>query len=157
MHGEIFPLTHWRDSRRPSGVIRIASPGLTSRTLENPSGPNAESSEATQNSSRSEPSTAFRWPITSGLMPFWSLNANRPTWLIMVMTEYAPRTFFIVLVAASNATFSMSDPGLDVIDCAMSSAKTLSSTSESEVVFIMRPPRPMRSSSTLVRLPLWMR
>ena len=87
MHGEIMPLTHWRDSRRPSGVIRIASPGLTSRTRLKPRGPKAESSEATQNSSLSDPSTAFLWPMTSGLMPFWSLNANKPTWLIMVMTE----------------------------------------------------------------------
>ena len=66
-------------------------------------------------------------------------------------------SFFIVLVAASKATFSMSDPGFDVMEVAMSSAKTLSNTSESELVFIMRPPRPWRSSEVLVRLPLWMR
>ena len=75
----------------------------------------------------------------------------------MVMHEYAPFTFFIVLVTASKTTLSVSASGLAMISLLTSSAKTLRSTSESLFVFIMRPPRTRWRSSTLVRFPLWMR
>ena len=70
------------------------------------------------------------------------------------MHEYAPLTCFMVLVTASNTVLSTSASGFAWSSLLTSSAKTLSKTSESLDVFIMRPPRSLISSSAFVRLPL---
>ena len=111
MHGLSSALTHWRLTILPSSVIRMASPGFTSRTRENPRGPNALSSLATHHSSFSSSAAAFLWPSTSGRMPFGSRNANKPTWFTIVMHEYAPLTFFMVFVTASKTILSTSASG----------------------------------------------
>ena len=90
-------------------------------------------------------------------MPFGSRNANKPTWFTIVMHEYAPLTFFMVWVTASKTILSTSASGFAWSSLLTSSAKTLSKTSESLDVFIMRPPSEFVSSSALVKLPLWMR
>ena len=57
-------VTCYADTVIPSSVMTIISPGKTSRTLSNPMGPKAQSSDATHHSS---PLSDFLLPRTSGL------------------------------------------------------------------------------------------